>query len=281
MSDKFWCRLLIWATWAILVQVAIAAPPPLLLADTYRQQVDVADYLVSEKLDGVRAYWDGKQLISRGGNVVKAPAWFVAALPARRLDGELWLGRGRFEEMSGIARREVADDADWKQVRYMLFELPETDGSFAQRADRLTEIAAQANVPWLQAVEQFRVADHRALMKRLAEVVKAGGEGLMMHRADARYETGRRDSLLKVKTWQDAEATVVAHLPGKGRFAGMLGALRVRADDGREFSIGTGFNEAQRRNPPPVGKIVTYRYRELTARGMPRFASFWRIREPL
>jgi DNA ligase-1 len=273
-------RVVLLAIGLLLGSLAIAASEPsLLLAETYHRQVDVAPYLVSEKLDGVRAYWDGKQLISRSGNAFNAPAWFVAALPARKLDGELWLGRGRFEEMSGIARRDVPLDADWKQVRYMLFELPGAEGTFAQRVSRLDDIVAQANVPWVQAVAQFRLADHKALMKRLGEVVKAGGEGLMLHRADALYETGRSEVLLKVKQWHDAEAKVVAHLPGKGKHFGRLGALKVRAADGREFALGTGFTDAQRLAPPPVGTIVSYRYRELTARGMPRFASFWRVRD--
>lgn len=262
----------------LLARMVWAAEPDLLLADTYRRQVDVAHYLVSEKFDGVRAFWDGKQLISRGGNVIRAPDWFIAALPPRKLDGELWLGRGRFDEMSGLARREVPEDAEWRQVSYLLFELPGAEGSFSQRANRLKELTDRANVPWLRSVEQGRVADHKALMKRLDEVIKAGGEGLMLHRADALYETGRSEVLLKVKRWHDAEARVVAHLSGKGKYAGMLGGLKVRAPDGREFALGSGFSDVQRRNPPPVGSTVTYRYRELTARGIPRFASFWRVR---
>ena len=256
-----------------------AAEPDLLLAETYRKQVDVAQFLVSEKHDGVRAYWDGRQLLSRSGNVINAPAWFIAPLPARKLDGELWLGRGRFEDMSGIARRELPQDGDWKQVKYMLFELPGAEGTFAQRVKRLQEVAAQGGASWVEAVTHFRLPDHRALMKRLGEVVKAGGEGLMLHRADALYETGRSDVLLKVKQWHDAEARVIAHLPGKGKHFGRLGALKVRAPDGREFSLGTGFTDAQRLAPPAIGSTVTYRYRELTAKGMPRFATFWRIRD--
>jgi DNA ligase-1 len=137
---------------------------------------------------------------------------------------------------------------------------------------------AQANVPWLLAVEQFQLADGKALTRRLHEVVNAGGEGLMLHRADAIYLTGRSEVLLKAKLWHDAEAVVIAHQPGKGRYRGMLGALRVRTDDGREFSLGTGFSDAQRHSPPPLGATVSYRYRELTAKGLPRFASFWRVR---
>ena len=279
MLGKLYRGALVCAWLAFSAAVMGAAEPQLLLAETYNRQVDVGQYLVSEKLDGVRAYWDGKQLISRGGNVYNAPAWFVAALPARKLDGELWLGRGRFEEMSGLARREVPDEALWRQVRYMLFELPGAEGTFVQRVKRMQEFAAQSNVPWVQAVEQFRLPDHRALMKRLGEVVKAGGEGLMLHRADALYDTGRTDVLLKVKQWHDAEARVIAHLPGKGKHFGRLGALKVRTPDGREFALGAGFTDALRVTPPAIGSTVTYRYRELTARGMPRFATFWRIRD--
>lgn len=278
MPGKFFRAALVCAGLVLPAVVVTAAEPQLLLAETYRKQVDVSHYLVSEKLDGVRAYWDGRQLASRSGNIINAPAWFVAALPSRKLDGELWLGRGRFEEMSGLARRDVPDDAAWRQVKYMLFELPGAEGRFVQRAARLREMASQVNVPWMQAIEQFKVADHKALMKRLNEVVKAGGEGLMLHRADALYETGRGDTLLKVKAWHDAEARVIAHVPGKGKYSGMLGALKVRALDGREFSLGSGFTEAERRNPPPVGSTVSYRYRELTGRGIPRHASFWRVR---
>ena len=272
---------LFWAWLLMLASAACAAgdPPALLLAETYRGGVDVSRYLVSEKFDGVRTYWDGRRLLSRRGTEIRAPRWFVDGLPRISLDGELWLGRGRFESLSGLVRRDTPDDAGWREVRYLVFELPQVEGGFAQRAARIREIVAAAGVPWLRAVEQGRVADHRALMRRLADVVGAGGEGLMLHRADAPYSTGRSDALLKVKRWLDAEAAVIAHLPGKGKYAGMLGALRVRTPDGREFDLGSGFTDAQRRDPPALGATVTYRYRELTAKGLPRHASFWRIRD--
>lgn len=258
---------------------AVAEPPALLLAGIYRDQIDVSHYLVSEKLDGVRALWDGRTLRFRGGREIKAPSWFVEGLPGEALDGELWLGRGSFEQLSGIVRREVPDDEAWRQVRYMIFELPGAPGGFAERADRIVQLVDRIGVPWLLAVEQFRVADRAALKKRFSEILAAGGEGLMLHLADAPYQTGRSDVLLKMKPWLDAEATVVAHVPGRGRHAGRLGALRLRLPDGREFSLGVGFSDAQRNRPPPLGCTVTYRYRDLTATGLPRFASFLRVRE--
>ncbi len=271
---------------ALLLAFALALPatlagaeaPAILLAEVYRNQVDVSQYLVSEKLDGVRGIWDGQTLRFRSGKTISAPAWFLDGLPKRPLDGELWMGRGTFERLSGIVRREIPDEAEWRQVRYMIFELPGAPGSFTQRAALIREILKQANVLWLREIEQFQVVDRNSLQKRMTEVVMAGGEGLVLHRADAPYETGRSDTLLKMKPWEDAEAVVIGHLPGKGRHAGKMGALRVRAKDGREFSLGTGFTDEQRRDPPPVGATVTYRYHDLTRKGLPRFASFLRVR---
>ena len=271
--------LLFWTLLCLVTLAPAAEPPALLLAETYRSGLDISRYWVSEKHDGIRAYWDGRRLLSRGGTEIRAPKWFLDGLPQEKLDGELWLGRGRFEALSGLVRREAPDDAEWRGVRYLIFELPDAEGTFTQRAARIREIVARAGVPWLQAAEQFRMADHKALMRRLAEVVAAGGEGLMLHLADAPYQTGRSEVLLKVKQWYDAEAQVIAHVPGHGKYAGMLGALRVRTPEGREFALGTGFSDAQRRNPPRIGATVTYRYRELTANSIPRHASFWRIRE--
>jgi DNA ligase-1 len=271
--------------WALLLGVALALPvagsaaepPAILLAEVYRDQVDVTRYLVSEKLDGVRAIWDGSTLRFRSGKEMNAPRWFVDGLPKRPLDGELWIARGKFERLSGIVRKDVPDDNEWRQVRYMIFELPGAPGSFRERAEAMREIVRQTNIPWLREIEQFSVVDRNSLQKRMKEVVKAGGEGLMLHRADALYETGRSDTLLKMKPWEDAEATVIGHLPGKGKYSGMLGALRVRTVDGKEFSLGSGFTDTQRREPPALGATVTYRFHDLTNTGMPRFASFLRV----
>ncbi|MFT3848122.1 MAG: DNA ligase [Propionivibrio sp.] len=271
----------------VLLSVAALSPNmllatesiPLLLAETEQGQSDVSLFLVSEKLDGVRAYWDGNALRTRNGNEINAPAWFVEGFPTRALDGELWIGPGKFDALSGTVRRQIPDDAEWRQVRYLVFELPDAPGTFRERHAVLKHAVAQANVPWLQVVEQWEIANRKVLDLKLAEILKLGGEGLMLHRADATYTTGRSDVLLKMKLWHDAEAEVIDHQPGKGKYAGMLGALKVRTASGVEFMLGTGFNEAERRNPPPIGATVTYRYREITKRGVPRFASFHRVRD--
>ena len=174
-----------------------AEPPPLLLAETEQGTADVSLYIVSEKLDGVRAFWDGHSLLTRNGNTIAAPAWFVAKFPARPLDGELWIGRGQFDRLSGTVRKQIPDDAEWQQVRYMVFELPQALGTFRERVQGMRRIIADVAVPWLQTVEQFEVASRKTLEQKLAAIIKAGGEGLMLHRADALYSTGRSDVLLK------------------------------------------------------------------------------------
>ena len=259
---------------------ALAAPvaPPLLLAEVLRGDVALADYWVSEKLDGVRALWDGQRLRFRSGREIVAPAWFIAALPATAVDGELWLGRRRFDELSGLIRREDPQDPAWREVRYLLFDQPGAAGDFSTRLQALRELVATAGVPWLQLVPQQRVPDRATLQRLLDDTVRNGGEGLMLHRADAHWQPGRSAALLKLTPWLDAEARVVGYVPGKGRLQGKVGALRVEAADGRRFRIGSGLTDAIRANPPALGALVTYRYRELTPAGQPRFPRYLRER---
>ncbi|HEY0955678.1 MAG TPA: DNA ligase [Roseateles sp.] len=271
MSGKTWSRRVLLAWLGSLGVPAMALEP--LLAKSAPAGIDPTPYLVSEKLDGVRALWDGTTLRFRSGRTVAAPAWFLAALPKTPLDGELWMGRRRFDELSGAVRRTEPVDAEWRHITYRVFELPAGAGSFEQRAEQLKTLANDIVVP----VEQQRFRSNAELRAKLKQVVDAGGEGLMLHRADAPLASGRSDLLLKLKPEADAEAVVVGHQPGKGRFAGMLGALEVQTPGGVRFQLGTGFSEAQRRDPPPVGATVTYRYRDVTPAGKPRFASFVRV----
>lgn len=252
--------------------------PSAMLAERYHEGIDPGAYWVSEKLDGVRALWDGKQLRFRSGQVLAAPGWFLAGLPSQALDGELWIGRRRFEELVGVVRKQVPDEAGWRRVRYMIFDLPDHPGSFTDRLAAMEGVVGDADLPWLQVVRQQRVFERKALRDLFDHVVAGGGEGLMLHRADAQRVAGRSDALLKYVPWLDDEARVVAHVPGKGKYLGMLGALEVEASDGRRFRVGTGFSDLQRRRPPAIGTTITYRYRELTRKGQPRFPSFLRER---
>lgn len=265
---------------SVLCGPAGAAAPAVMLARPAPPDIDPAAYLVSEKLDGVRALWDGTRLWFRSGLPIVAPRWFVERLPATPLDGELWLGRGRFEALSAAVRRGAAVDAEWRALRYEVFDLPGAPGPFVQRAARLAEVVRGQGFAALHALEQQRLPDRAALQRRLDAVLADGGEGLMLHRADAPWRAGRSDALLKLKPLYDAEAVVVAHVPGRGRHEGRMGALQVRTPEGIEFLIGTGFSDAEREAPPPPGSVVTYAFRGRTAAGVPRFASFVRVRDP-
>ena len=254
-------------------------PAPLTLAVDAPDQLDPTGYWVSEKYDGVRAWWDGQQLRFRSGLPLAAPGWFLARLPTQPLDGELWLGRGTFQPLVAAVRRAQAVDAEWRQIRYMVFDQPGEHGTFAQRSMRLTDLVTQADFAPLQAVHQHQVSGHWALMQRLQAVLALGGEGLMLQRAAAPHLAGRSAALLKLKPLYDAEATVVGHLAGRGKHQGRLGALLVSNEQGTRFSLGTGMSDALRQDPPALGTRITYRHRGHTDAGVPRFASYWRKRD--
>jgi DNA ligase-1 len=270
-----------WVLAAPSAALAAKASVPLQLARDAALDIDPAGYLVSEKLDGVRAWWDGTRLHFRSGLPVLAPHWFTSKLPAAPLDGELWLGRGRFEDLAGTVRRAVALDSAWRQVKYVVFDLRGGADPFEQRSAALARLVSEAAFPQLQAAPQRRLADRAELRRWFDQVVREGGEGLMLHRADAPWRAGRSEALLKLKPLADAEAVVVGHVPGRGRHEGRLGALQVRTSDGVEFLLGTGLTDGQRDQPPAAGATVVYTYRGRTASGVPRFASFLRVRDPL
>jgi DNA ligase-1 len=236
-------------------------------------------FLVSEKLDGVRAVWDGQVLRFRSGRAIAAPSWFLLALPQVALDGELWIGRGTFDRLSGVVRQSEPDDTAWREVKYLVFDAPGHVAPFAERVRFVATALAQANLPWLLPVAQLEVKDARALQALLHSTVQQGGEGLMLHRADALWRPGRSDALYKLKSELDEEGLVVGHQSGKGRLAGMTGALLLQMPSGQRFALGSGLSDALRREPPPVGAWVTYRFRDRTPSGLPRFASFLRVRE--
>ena len=261
------------------VQAPALSPPKLMLAKNWHAGLDPLGYLVSEKYDGVRAFWDGRTLRFRSGRRIAAPLWFTQALPSTALDGELWIDRRSFDTLSATVRRLVPVDAEWHAVRYMIFDLPGQPGRFDERAARISTLLETSGVPWLQAVEQLRVPDRETLQRQLTQLADDGGEGLVLHRADADWKPGRSDALRKLKPLPDEDAKVVAYQPGKGRNSGQMGALLLEMANGQRFSLGTGFTDAQRATPPKLGSFVTYRYRDRTSTGLPRFASFLRVRE--
>ncbi|MCF2948008.1 DNA ligase [Paraglaciecola aquimarina] len=253
-------------------------------ATRYQDKTQVDDYWISEKLDGIRARWNGSILITRNGNKIHAPNWFVKDLPAQILDGELWLGRNSFEQTTSIVLRDTPNQ-DWQKIKFMLFDLPAHTGNFNQRLSAMQSLVNKVSSPYLQVIPQFRLNSQKQLMHTLDELVAQGAEGLMLHHQNAYYQDGRSSHLVKLKKHQDAEASVIAHIPGKGKYKNMLGSLLVELVDseqnkqGLQFKIGTGFTDAQRQTPPAIGSVITFKYYGYTARGIPRFASFLRVRQ--
>lgn len=250
-----------------------AAEPPLLLAHKWEVEVDLTGWWLSEKLDGVRAYWDGTQFLSRLGNRFHAPEWFVEGLPSTPLDGELWGGRKLFQRTVGIVKRQDKSPL-WRDLAYVVFDAPAHGGTFEERIAHCEATLGKQNHPHarVHAHEPCRGLDH--LREELARVEALGGEGLMARKPHSRYEVGRSATLLKVKTFKDAEARVIGHVPGAGRHKGRLGALFVELADGTKFNVGTGFSDRERESPPAIGALITFRYQELSDGGVPRFPTY-------
>ncbi|WP_434417661.1 DNA ligase [Nannocystis pusilla] len=251
--------------------------PPLLLAHVYEPDVDPTGWWMSEKLDGVRAYWDGKRFVSRLGNVYHAPEWFTAGLPEFTLDGELWLDRKAFQRTVSVVRRQDGGDA-WRQIRFLVFDAPGHEGDFEARMRHYHGELERRRPAFASALAHEICTGAEHLQRELMRVEALGGEGLMLRRPGSRYEVGRSHTLLKVKTFHDDEARVVGHQAGTGKHKGRLGALLVELRDGTRFALGTGMSDADRNDPPAVGTIVTFRYQELSDGGVPRFPSFVGVR---
>jgi DNA ligase-1 len=262
--------------------------PELMLANNYGKQstsaIDLNDYWVSEKYDGVRAYWDGRRLISRQGNEYHAPSWFTADFPDVPLDGELWLARGQFDRLSGIVRKNQPINDEWRLVRYMVFDMPKSLRPFDQRFKAMKSLTSLP--AWLIIIPQWRVSDEAELLIQLETYVANKAEGLMLHHGDSLYSTKRSDDLLKLKPSFDSEGFVLGYQEGKGKYLGMMGALWVEAEIVNEegvaikqrFKIGSGFTDQERKVPPVIGSEITFKYSGLTIKGKPRFVRYWRVR---
>lgn len=257
-------------------QVQAQLLPPLMLAKEAKANEQISNVWVSEKLDGIRAYWNGHQFLTRSGRPIYAPSWFVQNMPATELDGELWIGRGQFQKLASIVLDKIPKDDEWQRVGFYAFDLPNSPLPFEVRQKQLDNLIARSPVEHLKYVRQQWVTDTVQVHAMLESVVNGGGEGLMLRTPNSLYESGRTDTLTKLKTKDDAEAIVLAYEPGKGRLRGMMGSLVVRNHDGQEFKIGTGFSDEERQHPPAIGSVITYRYQGLTDGGVPRFASFYR-----
>ncbi|MDR9828917.1 DNA ligase [Vibrio sp. FNV 38] len=253
-----------------------------MLAKNYHSSVDVSQYWVSEKLDGIRAYWDGHQLLTRNGHEIHAPKWFIDPLPSFSVEGELWAGRENFHLVHTTVLDHKANDAAWRNVGFHLFDIPYIDGDFYQRYKQLKqwfdERYSTGKYDHLKLVEQHSISSKQELEQHLITLSDQGAEGLMLRLIKSPYIEGRSDALLKMKTYQDREAFVIGYKMGKGKYTDHIGALLVRNLDGVEFYLGSGLTDQQRKHPPEIGKQVTYRFNGLTEYGKPKFPRLLRER---
>lgn len=260
---------------------AWAAPPEPMLPRTDDGQIAISGWLMSEKLDGVRGYWDGQQLWSKNGTLFHPPQAFVADLPPFALEGELWGGRGGFATTAAVVLQRLDDPAGWLRLRFAVFDVPQAPGPFRQRIALASDWFAGHPSAHAFVIPQQSVRNRVELRRELARIEHLGGEGLIVRDPEAGYLAGRRPEILKVKSFQDGEAVVIEHFPGRGRNAGLLGALRVELPDGTRFRVGTGFSNEQRRNPPPLGTTITFKHHGHYRSGVPKFPVFLRIRHDL
>jgi len=247
-----------------------------LLAQKWDPSIDPTGHWMSEKLDGVRAYWNGEGLYSRNGNLFAAPSWFTARFPQEiSLDGELYVGPGRFNEAVSIVKSggSAMTDPRWRQVKYMVFDMPEMQAPFEKRVVAIADLVSRVGPPMV-AVGQTQCKSPGHLGQFHAAVTKQGVEGTMLRASGSRYERKRSNTLLKVKDFQDAEAQIIGYVPGAGKHRGRLGAYHCQLPDGTQFDVGTGLSDRERERPLPVGTIIVFRYQELTTAGVPRFPSY-------
>ncbi|GAA0220524.1 DNA ligase [Marinomonas primoryensis] len=265
----------------LVFPVFLFALPQVQLATRFSESTRAEDYLVSEKYDGIRAIWTGEVLMTRQGNPIHAPEWFTDKLPTVWLDGELWSKRNDFEFVMSTVRKNTPVDSEWRNIHYMIFDAPDAEKTmtFAERSQRYTQLILDLNLPHVIPIKQFTVSSNQELHRVLDDYVKKGAEGLILHRKLARFESGRTDNLLKLKPHMEAEAKVIKILNGSGKYDGMMGSILVEMPSGIRFKIGSGFSDDERRTPPKLGEYVTYKYHGFTERGIPRFASFLRIRD--
>jgi len=265
--------------------------PNLMLLKTYQPSQDVTGWLMSEKLDGVRAYWNGKNLISRQGNVYHAPVWFTKGFPPFELDGELWLARGQFQETVSIVRQQSPDDR-WKKISYNIFEVPNQKGGLLQRLNVLKTYLQNHPSAYIKIIEQKQIKSNQEVEVELKRILALGGEGLVVRKPLTKYQTGRLSTELKIKQKQDAECIVHSYTKGQGKFTGLVGALvcelipsqmvrlfpKLNAQQKQLIKVGSGLSDHERSHPPKIGSVITFQYIGLTNKGLPRFPVFLRIR---
>ena len=262
----------------IFTKIALADATTLQKAKTYKGYENIKGWYMSEKLDGIRGYWNGKYFLSKNGNKIYAPKWFTKNFPSYELDGEFWSKRADFENIQSI----ILDDTpskQWREISYHIFEAPNQDGDFTKRLENVKNYFAKSRLNHVQIIKQIRCKDKSHLEKFMQKVIKQGGEGVIIKDASLLYFAGRSSNILKVKESADLEGVVIGINKGKGTFKNLMGSLTLRLDNGVIFKLGGGFSIEERKTLYKIGSIVTFKYYGFTKNKKPKFASFLRVRK--
>ncbi|ESK91269.1 dna ligase [Moniliophthora roreri MCA 2997] len=253
--------------------------PELLLANKWDIGTgpDPTGWWISEKLDGVRTFYDGKGMVSRLGNPFTPPKWFLDKLPKDvTLDGELFGGRGEFQSTVSIVK--TVNSPHWQKITFQVFDIPSRGNEpFEKRIEFLKKLFGKDGShesDKVVVVEHEKAKNREHVLEKLKEIEALGGEGLMLRKPGSEYEGRRSGTLLKVKTFYDAEAIVMGYEDGKNKYKGVTGSLVCKMESGKKFNVGSGLTDKQRKDPPKIGTIITYRFQELTKDGVPRFPTF-------
>ena len=253
---------------------------------------NVSGWLASEKLDGVRAYWDGENLLSRQGKRLNAPQSFTKNFPKFALDGELYANGLKFEEIQATVMDKLPDEKAWSRLKFHVFDVPEASGGLPRRLEVLAKFLKNEPNDNLIIIKQIKMHDNAQFLKFTKDIIARGGEGAVVREPNASYERKRSKNALKFKKFKDAECEVISINKGSGKNANLAGSLTCKALGGKDkeekageskegttFKIGSGLSDKNRQDPPKIGSIITYKFQNLTANGKPRFPIFLRVRE--
>ena len=255
-----------------------AGEPALQKPIVYTDQENITGWVMSEKLDGIRGYWDGIRMYTRKGIPLHPPPWFIENFPPFSLDGELWSKRSDFEFIQSVVLDQTPGEG-WEHITYNIFEVPNEKGDFLFRLNRArTWFEAHKNTH-ARIIPQIRIKEKSDMEEFLKEIESMEGEGVILKNPDISYHTGRSPHILKVKNFQDMEGVVIGINKGKGKYKNLMGSMTVKLENGTTFKLGTGFSDKIRHTPPQPGSTVTFKYHGLTKNGIPKFASFLRVRQ--
>lgn len=249
-----------------------------MLLKTYKGDENLTGWVMSEKLDGVRGLWDKKRLKSRSNLTYNAPKYFIECFGDFLLDGEIYSPDLKFEEISSIVNSY--QDKGWHKLKFYVFDLPDESGDLLQRLEVLRRYLKQNPCKYIEIIPQIPALNHENVRRFFKQITQNGGEGVVVRNANAKYEKGRSDNILKFKKFSDDECEIVSYNKGSGKFKDLIGSFNCRnLKDKKVFKIGSGLTDEIRKNPPKIGSIITYKYQGFSSNGLPRFPVFLRVRD--